>query len=286
MIRGLSKECGGGGSCKCACNKGWMGLSCSTKITAAPTHAPTEVPTAEPTATPTEEPTAVPTAAPTEVPTTLPPTTDEPTYAPTHTPTEAPTAEPTATPTEEPTVEPTEEPTAFPTREPTTDPTVAPTSAPTTCGQFIQSDLILAIDSSGSIDDNQWSTLMTFTDKLIADFPIAEGGMGIANVQFGNTAKKVGGGKFMTNKTKAEEIRQRIKHGATGTMTRMDRAADAAMEMFADYGRRAVPNVLLVLSDGLPTGGYLPGTQADKAFKKARANGAQVLFVLVGTMFR
>ena len=74
-------------------------------------------------------------------------------------------------------------------------------------------------------------------------------------------------------------IRQRIKHGATGTMTRMDRAADAAMEMFADYSRRAVPNVLLVLSDGLPTGGYLPGTQADKAFKKARANGAQVSFV-------
>ena len=51
------------------------------------------------------------------------------------------------------------------------------------------------------------------------------------------------------------------------------------MEMFADNGRSAVPNVLLVLSDGLPTGGYLPGTQADKAFRKARANGAQVPFV-------
>ena len=41
-------------------------------------------------------------------------------------------------------------------------------------------------------------------------------------------------------------------------------------------GREDVPNVLVVLSDGLPTGGISFGSLADVAFKKARAAGTQV----------
>merc|ERR1712072_961401 len=240
-----------------------------------PTNVPTVTPTEAPTHNPTRVPTTpVPSGYPTEVPTTLPPTTDKPSFAPTHTPTEHPTAEPTATPTEQPTAvptaSPTQEPTEEPTQEPTHVPTAPPTEAPTkpACKDLLKSDVVLMVDSSASILDSQWSQFMTFIDDVTGDFPISKEGMNVGALQFATRAYKYS--DMVADKATAQAARfnmaprgnMTLVPGAMGARTNMHLGVEEAMKI---DGRNGVIDTLLVLTDGLPTGGTNKGGLADKA---------------------
>ena len=68
----------------------------------------------------------------------------------------------------------------------------------------------------------------------------------------------------------------------------MHLAVDDALSMYKSYGRKGSDRIILVMTDGLPTGGrsgrsrYCPEC-ADRAFKEARAKGVKVVFVLLDT---
>ena len=244
--------------------------------TSAPTHKPTHGPTEVPTVDPTELPTQEPTNDPTEVPTTLPPTTDEPSLAPTITPTEEPTRNPTSTPTEPPT--------ALPSHAPTDEPTAVPTESPTEplCKDVLKSDLILAIDSSDSISDSQWTQFMNFVDKLVKDFPISADGMNVGALQFASTAHTY---STLTSPYAKTGMLPRGKDTQLGFRTNMDKAVELAIKNF-ENGRADAADILIVISDGLPSDGTNNGTATDKAFNLAREKGIKVQFVLIGYIFQ
>jgi hypothetical protein len=148
------------------------------------------------------------------------------------------------------------------------------------------SDVVVAVDSSSSIDSTEWSQFMQFVDKLIDAFPISQQGMHMANIQFGNTVKviKNKGQVWASTNKAAKEMRTNIVHGATGSNTNMNLAADEALKLFSNS--RGAVDVLLVVTDGLPTGGTQAGSPSDVAFRKARAQGKEVLFVLIGDLFK
>jgi hypothetical protein len=146
------------------------------------------------------------------------------------------------------------------------------------------------LDSSNSIDDREWQHFMTFHDKLLNEFPIAEGGMHVGIEQFASRTALVSpltGVKTDLLQANKDNMHPRGNDtNSLGTNTRMDKAVDAALVQFKMGGRSSVNDVLVMLTDGLPTGGSFPGSMADKAFARAKAAGVQVLFVLIGTVFQ
>jgi len=245
-----------------------------------PTHSPTREPTQHPTRHPTPHPTRVPTPhptrTPTEHPTTLPPTTDKPSFSPTHTPTEHPTPAPSYTPTDLPTHNPTEAPTA------------------PACKDVLRSDLVIAVDTSASISNDQWKTFMTFMDKLTSDFPIKVDGMHMGLQQFASEAHEYWPliGVYEEAEAKMNMKPKGTHADAMGKDTMMHLAVDKAMSMMDEAGRANVVDVLLVITDGLPTGGTVPSpgsteeTPAAKAFHKAIKAGVKVIFVCIGWLFQ
>lgn len=257
-----------------------------------PTRLPTRDPTRDPTEIPTPGPTPAPSPTPTELPTRLP--TEWPTELPSAVPTPCPTAtdDPTEAPTYRPTVDPTEQPSRLPSRPPTLRPSPPPTAKPTSpaCKDVLRSDVLLMLDSSASIDDREWQHFMRFHNKVLDDFPIAEGGMHVGIAQFASKTASVS--KLTGDKAKLLQANKDDMHprgecaGCLGTNTRMDKAVDAAMMEFKRSGRKDANNVLVMITDGVPTGGSAPGSMADKAFIRAKQAGIQVVFVLIGTIFR
>jgi Mg-chelatase subunit ChlD len=173
---------------------------------------------------------------------------------------------------------------------PTSKPTLAPT--PPTCKDLLKSDVVLAVDSSASITSTQWSQFQHFIDQIISDFPISQHGMNVAALQFATRVHKYS--DLEGNKTRALNARHSMAPrgepagagptGKMGEMTNMHYAVEEAMKI---QGRSGVIDTLLVLTDGLPSGGTAPpGTLADIAFRKAKAQGIKVLFLLIGQLFR
>jgi Mg-chelatase subunit ChlD len=173
---------------------------------------------------------------------------------------------------------------------PTSKPTLAPTAP--ACKDLLKSDVVLAVDSSASITSTQWSQFQHFIDQIISDFPISQHGMNVAALQFATRAHKYS--DLEGNKTRALNARHSMAPrgepagagptGKMGEMTNMHYAVEEAMKI---QGRSGVIDTLLVLTDGLPSGGTAPpGTLADIAFRKAKAQGIKVLFLLIGQLFR
>jgi uncharacterized protein YegL len=171
-------------------------------------------------------------------------------------------------------------------------PSAEPTEVPTqpACKDLLNADVVLAVDSSFSIMDSQWAQFQDFIDKMTGDFPISKEGMNLGAVQFATRAFRYS--DMEENKTKAQQARQNMAprgqpagDGPTGKMgqkTNMHLGVEEAMKI---PGRKNVIDTLLVLTDGLPTGGTNKGGLADVAFREARAQGVKVLFVLIGTIF-
>lgn len=110
--------------------------------------------------------------------------------------------------------------------------------------------------------------------------------MHLAQVQFASTAKPAGGGVLTSKKTDAHAAQKSMVHGAVGNETQMDLAVQEAKDVWKKSGRKRAAKVLLVMSDGLPSGGTASGSKADLAFRAAIEAGAKVLFVLIGGNFR
>jgi len=205
------------------------------------------------------------------------PPTKPPTPAPSSLHTGAPATTSTLLPTKV-VMLPTPTPSAPLTRPPTEDP----------CKNVTKSNVVLALDSSASITSGQWAQFQEFIGKLVSDFPIAEDGMHLGAVQFASVAHKYL--ELTGNKTTALASKSNMKVRGTGAdamgvRTRMDLAVKEVLKMDTSSGR-AVVDMMLVITDGLPTGGAAPGGVADVAFKKAKAAGVKVAFVLIGELFK
>merc|ERR1711959_58834 len=141
---------------------------------------------------------------------------------------------------------------------------------------------------------------MTFIDDVTGDFPISKEGMNVGALQFATRAYKYS--DMVADKAMAQAARfdmairgarpdlgdikeppLTLVPGAMGVKTNMHLGVEEAMKI---DGRNGVIDTLLVLTDGLPTGGTNKGGLADKAFVEARVQGVKVLFVLVGTIFQ
>jgi uncharacterized protein YegL len=164
------------------------------------------------------------------------------------------------------------------------------TPAPTkpVCKNVMKSDVVLALDSSASITEGQWKQFMSFIDKVVDDFPIAADGMHLGAVQFGSIAHKysdlTGSKAEALANTKNMKARGKAA-GAMGEKTRMDLAVEEVLRMDTHSGRAAV-DVMVVITDGLPTDGTNKGRIADVAFEKVKKAGVKVTFVLIGELFK
>jgi hypothetical protein len=139
------------------------------------------------------------------------------------------------------------------------------------------------MDSSNSILAPDWEKLSGFTQQMLNDFPISNDRMNVAGVQF---ASKAGILFPLTgSKTAAMSSLKQVRRETFGWQTRTDLAVEEAMQTLGK-GRDDAKDIMLVVTDGVPTGGSNPGSPADKAFAKAKAAGVKVVFVLVGWMFK
>lgn len=143
---------------------------------------------------------------------------------------------------------------------------------------MLKSDVVVTLDSSASIEPQDWLKLMSFTDKLMKDFPIGASGMNVAGVQFASKAEKF----FDLTGSKSAALAgvKGIKRTELGAATNMHLAVDEVLKI--ETASRDVIDVMLVITDGQPT----DKSAATKAFAKAKAAGIKVVFVLVGWMFK
>jgi hypothetical protein len=147
----------------------------------------------------------------------------------------------------------------------------------------LRSDVAIVMDSSNSILAPDWEKLSGFTQQMLNDFPISDEGMNVAGVQF---ASKAGILFPLTgSKSAAMSSLKQVRRETFGWQTRTDLAVEEALQALGK-GRDGARDIMLVITDGLPTGGSNPGSSADKAFAKAKAAGVKVVFVLVGWMFK
>lgn len=245
-----------------------------------PTATPTEEPTAEPTSEPTVEPTK-PTAEPTVVLTTEPSVevTAEPTAEITGTPTNEPTAEPTGTPTEPPTAEPTDTPTALPTIQLTGRPTAAPsTGVPVSLvgGDCAPSDVMLVLDSSESVHEDDWQRFKKFTHEVVNALPISKDEMHVGIVEFATDVKTV----ITVTQDKDElnkALTENLSKQTTG-QTNTHKAIREAVKDLKQNGQAGKPKLIFLLTDGLPTDRDAAGA----AFAEAKAAGVRVQIVTIG----
>lgn len=273
--------------------------------TPAPTDTPTEPPTPAPSSTPTEIPTHEPSGTPTSLPTTMDPTTDEPTNEPSRVPTEQPTADPTRTPSEFPTHEPTDVPTEPPTHNPTEAPTIQPTELPTlvptteeptelptpgptfpaptippTLAPSIKhcppADVVFVMDSSDSISEPDWQKFVKFTNNLIDALPVSEPSIHVGLVEYNTNATLVT--ELLSDKAKLHEKVNTGLSKYTRGATYTSKALGVALDDIQKNGRSHVPQMIILLTDGLPTN----RTATDEAFKAVHAAGVDVQIVTIG----
>lgn len=200
--------------------------------------------------------------------------TPAPSYDPTAVPSEAPTAHPTIVPTLEPTRPPTGTPTAPPTFVPSPTPSLAPTKAEDNpkCGHR-SSQVMLALDSSGSISAKDWARFMNFTDKIITELPVGENQMQLGIAEFATNASLVK--SLTTNKAELLQARRQEVWREHGVRTFMGKGAKIAREQLTD---RNLPRSLVIFTDGLASN----RTNAAHELLAAKAAGIKVIMVTIG----
>jgi Mg-chelatase subunit ChlD len=164
--------------------------------------------------------------------------------------------------------------------------TKAPVAPPagSLCANSAKADVVLVLDSSASMDKKQWKRVQSFANGIISAFPIGPGQMHLGAVTFAKTAKRVDYGALDGNRERNLKEIAKLNHQKEGTSTNMHLAVRAAMSMFKDYGRRNVARSILLVTDGVPTGGLHPCKNkqcADAALKDAKARGIRVIFVVI-----
>jgi len=185
-------------------------------------------------------------------------------------PTEAPrTAVPTLA-----TQLPTETPmTPAPTPMPTTaTPSTVPTEILLTECFSKPSQVMIALDGSGSTSPDDFGSFMAFTDKLIENLPIADGKMGVGLLEFGTKTTLVQA--LSNDKDAVLQSRQRLQY-EQGMRTYMSKAISDARNMLSNA---AIPRTLVLITDGLPS----DRSTTNEQLHAAKAEGINVVLVTVG----
>jgi len=159
------------------------------------------------------------------------------------------------------------------TAPPTAQPTPPPSSlAPTKC-HHRPSEVMLALDGSGSISEKDWGRFMAFTDKLIEALPIGKGKMQVGLIEFATTSLLVQ--PLTDDKSVIEKARKDKMTRNQGIRTYMSKAAAMARPQLAN---KKMPRTLVVITDGLPSN----RSATTEQFHAAKAEGIEVVMVTVG----
>jgi uncharacterized protein YegL len=136
-----------------------------------------------------------------------------------------------------------------------------------------RAQVLVALDGSGSISDQDWERFMAFTDTLIEHMPIAPGEMKMGLIEFASTAALVQ--PLSDSKEAVLEGRRENVLRNHGVRTYMGKATQIARNVLTDA---SVPRVMLMITDGLPSSRANAATQ----FLAAKAEGIKVVMVTVG----
>lgn len=146
-----------------------------------------------------------------------------------------------------------------------------PPIAAMSCGKV---DLALVIDASGSVNAQQWEKQMGFAQALVKNMGISSSSVNAGIVMFARTASTQIG---LTSSAAALMPHLVNRNGVDTGATNMVAALDHADRMLK-RGRRGVPKVMMMLTDGEPNRGGNP----DANFAAMKAAGTSVMMVLIG----
>lgn len=136
-------------------------------------------------------------------------------------------------------------------------------------------DLMLAIDGSGSITEEDFETIRNFVRELVNAIGIGPRNANVGIIQFSTTAELYIG--LSDNPTSVNAAIDNMTQ--FGNSTNIVEAIDLAQEQFVTR-RAGIPRVIIVLTDGLHNEAGNPIVSADRA----RAAGTAVYGVAVGDL--
>ena len=137
-------------------------------------------------------------------------------------------------------------------------------------------DVLFLLDSSGSVGQSNFTIMLNFVSDVIDEFVIGEQAAEFGVITFANEAQvDIRLAELDTH----GEFRQALNAiGYRATRTNTAQAIDLAVEELSVRGRLLVPNVLLVLTDGLSN--EPPKTLTAAA--DARSAGSRIITLGIG----
>lgn len=142
----------------------------------------------------------------------------------------------------------------------------------------VKKDIVIAMDSSGSISPTEWGDMQTFVQEVLKKFKIGQDATQFSIFQF-STSTRSEGYMYFNRYSKPRLINQvkKMRRMASGTMT--GKALQYAKKLLdGTRNRKNVPDMVLVLTDG-------EAEDTDvlwKVSKELRDNGVEILAVAIG----
>ncbi|KAG7495180.1 von Willebrand factor A domain-containing protein 1 [Solea senegalensis] len=133
-----------------------------------------------------------------------------------------------------------------------------------------EGDIVLLLDSSGSLANYEFSRLLRFTAELLRPFSLGRGHVRVSLLQVGTSPKLEFGLNVHNDQESLQKAVRRVQHlqGDTNTVAALRVARQLLTEAEED-----VPKVLLWLTDGVQPG------DVDGPIKELKARGVSVLIV-------
>lgn len=125
---------------------------------------------------------------------------------------------------------------------------------------------------------------MSWTQSFLDGLPMGrrngERQMRVGGVVFATKARRLNGGTLTSVAADAKAAFRTLRYRSVGDDTRLDRGVDEAQKILRAQGREGVSKVVLVMTDGVPTGGTSFGSPADVTLRRVRENGIKVNVVM------
>ncbi len=139
-------------------------------------------------------------------------------------------------------------------------------------------DIMFLLDSSGSVELNNYTTMLNFATEVASGFEFGNAKAQFGVVTFANNATlDIRLGEFMDIASFSSTLMQ-IRYKATKTNTAM--GLEFVIQEIRDRGRKNIPHVIIILTDGRSDDPQ--ATQTNAAI--ARNEGSRILSVGIGSL--
>ncbi|KAK2862125.1 hypothetical protein Q5P01_001658 [Channa striata] len=144
------------------------------------------------------------------------------------------------------------------------------TAVPAPVLNCCEGDILILLDSSGSVANYEFSRMLMFIAELLRPFSLGHGHVRVGLLQVGTTPKLVFGLDFHNSQDWLQKALRSVKHLQGDTNT--EAALKVAHRVLTET-RENVPKILLWLTDGVDPG------DVDKQMSELKARGVSVLVV-------